>query len=36
MPPGDLRFGLFFDVTPQNPASGTDYKVKRLKITGGK
>jgi hypothetical protein len=36
MPPGDLRFGLFFDVTPQNPASGTDYNVKRLKVTDGK
>jgi hypothetical protein len=35
-PAGDLRFGFYFDVSPKNLASGTDYDVKRLKVTDGK
>jgi hypothetical protein len=36
MPAGDLRFGFYVDASPNNPAPGANYNVKRLKVTDGK
>jgi hypothetical protein len=36
MPAGDLRFGFYIDASPNNPAPGANYNIKRLKVTDGK